>query len=322
MLILSSHRLRMLTSSDPAETVAQLAHYLFDDYKISPVGRHGYLARVGGFKFGCFSFALMESKAPLIMEAKANRNHYVMSSCLRGSADLCVDGKAVGLSEGIGFLSRPGRMNASISGNCTRLIVRLDADMLHGLTRSDGSEFSLSSPGMAAWLGQVQGLLSSPSLMDAIGSDAAACWHMEKLLSALLRSGQESSSEIGQETLVASRDVRRAETFIRSHLRDDISLADIVATAGVAKRTLQYNFMRYRAMTPMQYLLRIRLGAARERLTASDNDSSVTNVALEAGFKHPSRFASLYRAEYGELPSATLRRHVPAPRRRFRVCAV
>ncbi len=319
MQFLSSHRLRMLTSSDPAETVRQLAHYLFDDYKISPVGRHGYLARVGGFKFGCFSFALMESNAPIIMEAKANTNYYVMSSCLRGSAELCVDGKAIRMREGTGFVSRPRRMSASFSSDCIRLIVRLDANVLHDLTLPDGSEFSLGSPSMAAWLGQVQGLLSCSSLMEAIRLDAGARSHMEKLLSALLRSGQDSLSEIGQWTPVASRDVRRAEAFMRSHSHDEISLADIVAAAGVATRTLQNNLMRYRTMTPMQYLLRIRLEAARERLMAGDEASSVTNVALEAGFKHPSRFASLYRTQYGELPSATLRRHVPASRRRLRV---
>jgi AraC-like DNA-binding protein len=321
MQILSSHRLRMLTSSDPAETVRQLALYLFDDYKISPVGRHGYLARVGGFKFGCFSFALMESNAPIIMEAKANTNYYVMSSCLHGSADLCVDGKAIRMREGTGFVSRPRRMSASFSSDCIRLIVRLDANVLHDLTLPDGSEFSLRSPSMAAWLGQVQGLLSCPSLMEAIRLDTGARSHMEKLLSALLRSGQDSWSEIGQGTPVASRDVRRAEAFMRSHSHDDISLADIVAAAGVATRTLQNNFMRYRTMTPMQYLLHIRLEAVRERLMAGAEASSVTNVALEAGFKHPSRFASFYRAQYGELPSATLQRHHPASRRRLRISA-
>jgi AraC-like DNA-binding protein len=309
MQILSSHRLRMLTSCDPAETVRQLANYLFDGYRISPVGRNGYLARVGGFKFGCFSFALMESNAPIIMEAKTNTNYYVMSSCLRGSADLCVDGKTVRMREGTGFVSRPRRMSASFSSDCVRLVVRLDANALHDLSLPDGSEFRLSSPTMAAWIGQVEGLLSCRSLMEAIGHDAGARSHMEKLLSALLRPGQDSSSAIGQ--TVASRDVRRAEAFMRSHSHDDIWLADIVAAAGVATRTLQYNFMRYRAMTPIQYLLRIRLEAARERLIASDEASNVTKVALEAGFKHPSRFASFYRQQYGELPSATLRRHVP-----------
>ena len=310
MQILNSHQLRMLTSNDPGETVRQLAHYLFDDYKISPIGRHGYLARVGGFKFGCFSFALMESNAPIIMEAKANTNYYVMSSCLRGSAELCVDGKVIRMREGTGFVSRPRRMSASFSSDCVRLVVRLDANVLRDLTLPDGSEFRLSNPGMAAWLGQVQGLLSCPSLMEAVGHDAGACAHMEKLLSALLQSGQDSSSEIERQTPVASRDVRRAEAFMRSHSHDDISLADIVAAADVATRTLQNNFMRYRAITPMQYLLRIRLEAAREQLIAGDEVSNVTNVALEAGFKHPSRFASFYRQQYGELPSKTLRRHI------------
>ncbi len=312
MLILNSHRLRMLTSSDPAETVRQMAPYLFGDYKISPVGRHGYLARVGGFKFGCFSFALIESNPPVIMEGQTNTNCYIMSSCLRGSADLRVDGKVIRIREGTCFVSRPRRVSASFSSDCIRLVVRLDGSVLRDLTLPDGSLFRLSNPGMAAWLGQVQGLLSCPSLMEAIGHDAGTCSHMEKLLSALLRSGQDSSSEIERGTPVASRDVKRAEAFIRSHSHDDISLADIVAAAGVATRTLQNNFIRYRVMTPMQCLLRIRLEAARERLMAGDEASNVTTVALEAGFKHPSRFASFYRHQYGELPSATLRRYATA----------
>jgi AraC-like DNA-binding protein len=309
MLILNSHRLRMLTSSDPAETVRQMAPYLFGDYKISPVGRHGYLARVGGFKVGGFSFALIESNPPVIMEAQTDTNCYVLSSFLRGSADLRVDGKVMRMREGTGFVSRPRRVSASFSSDCIRLVVRLDGSVLRDLTLPDGGLFRLSNPAMAAWLGQVQGLLSCPSLMEAIGHDAGTCSHMERLLSALLRSGPDSSSEIERGTPIASRDVRRAEAFIRSHSQDDISLADIVAAAGVATRTLQNNFVRYRVMTPMQCLLRIRLEAARERLMAGDEASNVTNVALEAGFKHPSRFASFYRQQYGELPSATLRRY-------------
>ena len=321
MQILSAHGLRMSTSSDPAETVRQLAHYLFDDYKISPVERHGYLARVGGFKCGGFSFALMESNAPVVIEGKSSANSYVMSSCLRGSADLHVDGKAIRMREGTGFLSRPRSLSALLSSDCARLVVRLDADVLRDLTPLEGGEFSLNSPGMAAWLGQVQGLLSSSSLMEVIGRDAGPRSHMEHLLSALLKSGQYSTPGIGQATFIASGDVRRAEAFMRSHMGDDVSLADIVAAAGVSTRTLQNNFVRYRKMTPMQYLLHIRLEAARERLMADDKDSSVTDVALEAGFKHLSRFASLYRAQYGELPSATLRRHAPAPHRRVRASA-
>ncbi|WP_067857260.1 AraC family transcriptional regulator [Nocardia shimofusensis] len=103
--------------------------------------------------------------------------------------------------------------------------------------------------------------------------------------------------------------VRRAVAYIETHLRDDISVADIAAAAYVTPRALQLAFRRHLDTTPLGYLRRLRLAAAHEKLAAADHGdgTTVTGVALEWGFAHPGRFAIAYRDRYGRAPRSTLR---------------
>lgn len=102
--------------------------------------------------------------------------------------------------------------------------------------------------------------------------------------------------------------VRRAERFIRQHATAPIGLSDILAAAGVSQRSLQAGFRQFRSTTPMAYLKTVRLSLARQALLdAGITRKSVTEIALDCGFTHLSKFAQDYKARYGETPSATLR---------------
>lgn len=103
--------------------------------------------------------------------------------------------------------------------------------------------------------------------------------------------------------------VWRVEEYIRSHADQPISLGDLISVSGVSGRSLHAGFRRFRDITPMGYLKNHRLALARAALAKGlDRGLSVTDVALECGFTHLSRFARDYFDRYGELPSATLRR--------------
>jgi transcriptional regulator GlxA family with amidase domain len=104
--------------------------------------------------------------------------------------------------------------------------------------------------------------------------------------------------------------VKRAVAFIAANALADIDLDQIVASAGVRPRTLYEGFSKYCGTSPIAYLRAVRLDIAREKLREpAEHGSSVTEVALACGFEHLGKFAQLYRARFGELPSETLKRH-------------
>jgi AraC-like DNA-binding protein len=102
--------------------------------------------------------------------------------------------------------------------------------------------------------------------------------------------------------------VRRAQEFIAAYLAEDIGLGDIVANAGVSRRTLYRSFEKARGTTPLGFLRDQRLERVHAELLRADPAVvGVTDIALRWGFTHLSDFAARYRARFGCLPSDTLR---------------
>jgi AraC-like DNA-binding protein len=61
-------------------------------------------------------------------------------------------------------------------------------------------------------------------------------------------------------------------------------------------------------MGPKQYLLRRRMNLARQDLRQADaSTTTVTAIAANLGFWSFGRFATDYKALFGEMPSTTLR---------------
>ena len=101
--------------------------------------------------------------------------------------------------------------------------------------------------------------------------------------------------------------VADAEAWMEARAGERIGMAAVAQACGVTLRTLQRAFERHRAYPPREFLRRVRLGRVRERFRRGDA-STVTQVALELGFRHLGRFSQDYRAQYGESPTRTLRR--------------
>jgi AraC-like DNA-binding protein len=102
--------------------------------------------------------------------------------------------------------------------------------------------------------------------------------------------------------------LHRAVTFIETNPDLDITVADIARAAHVSVRAIQVAFRRHLGTTPMAYLRRVRLDAARaELLKATPSDGlTVTAVASRWGWARPSRFAADFRAAYGQHPHSLL----------------
>jgi AraC-like DNA-binding protein len=78
---------------------------------------------------------------------------------------------------------------------------------------------------------------------------------------------------------------------------------------GVAERSLHNYCRTFLGVTARRYGQLRRLQLVRAAILHADpREARISVLAREAGFTEPGRFAGLYRAIYGEAPSATLRR--------------
>jgi AraC-like DNA-binding protein len=309
LLSLADSKLPLLRSQQAAEVGQHLSQFLVST-RVTSVNAFSRPARVSGVRIGAFSIALVELGAPASIEAVTRGDYALMTLCLHGSGQMEVDGRVIPVPANHGLLGLPhGVVRATFSGDCVRLIVRIDARVIDRRSLFSTARFELSNPAIEPFLEQVHSILSSRAMIAAINNEPSVRERVEALLATLLQRTCLPAIADHGDLPIASRDVRRAEAFIRSNVSRNIRLQDIARAAGVSTRTLQTSFKRDRHVTPMQYLRNLRLDAVRQRLLAG---SSVAEAALDTGFAHQGRFAHYYRSRFGHSPSSTGGRGLPS----------
>jgi transcriptional regulator GlxA family with amidase domain len=137
---------------------------------------------------------------------------------------------------------------------------------------------------------------------------------LETLLAALDVANDFEPSRSDRTRQAQSRIVRIAEDHALSQTGTNLYVTELCRVTGVSERTLEYAFKEITGLTPMAYLLRLRLHRVREALLAATPESTkVSAEALNWGFWHFGEFSRAYKDCFGELPSETLRRK-PKPR--------
>ncbi|MCG5470729.1 AraC family transcriptional regulator [Micromonospora sp. LAH09] len=153
--------------------------------------------------------------------------------------------------------------------------------------------------------------LSQPTDASLFDHPQVAARFEEGLIGKLLLTHRHSQSDLLVEPghhPNPGRLVRRACALISDHHSEALTVGDVAEALRVSVRTLQDCFRRELHTTPTAYLRAYRLDAAHRTLRSAEPGVSVTTVALQHGFVHLGRFATEYRARFGESPSATLRR--------------
>ena len=133
-----------------------------------------------------------------------------------------------------------------------------------------------------------------------------------RLLSTLLGRQPHSASDqlSGDGPPLAPSHVHRIEDHLVAHPDEPCTPEDLARLAGVSVRSLFLGFQRHRGVGPMKLLRELRMHRARDDLLLAPSGTTVTDVALRWGFTHLGRFSLEYRAQFGEAPSRTLRRHL------------
>jgi AraC-like DNA-binding protein len=165
--------------------------------------------------------------------------------------------------------------------------------------------------GGVATLGKMIDLLAQDlelegSFFGGAGSGDAKQMLLDMMLNALPHNYTHLLSDTS--LTLRPRHVRHAAAYIHSHSREVVGLDDMVRASGVSRRSLHAGFRKYYGVTPMVYLRNVRLDNARLVLKQQGvGNVSVTEVALDCGFNHLSKFAQAYKERFGALPSGTLR---------------
>jgi AraC-like DNA-binding protein len=139
--------------------------------------------------------------------------------------------------------------------------------------------------------------------------DAAQSELLEELLSAM-RSA-DSVEPVGKERTrrAHTRIVRVAEEHALRRLPAPVHVTELCQAAGVSERTLESAFKEVMGLSPVAYLIRLRLHRVRAALLAAEPGTTrVSAEALRWGFWHFGAFSRAYKRCFGELPSSTLQR--------------
>lgn len=113
---------------------------------------------------------------------------------------------------------------------------------------------------------------------------------------------------VPDEPILLPRHLRRALAHLHDNLPDKVTLSELALVCAVPERTLLKQFQKFLGLPPLAYLRRLRLNAARSRLTEAGCDDAIADIAMSCGFTHLGRFASEYRRAFGESPSTTRQR--------------
>ena len=130
------------------------------------------------------------------------------------------------------------------------------------------------------------------SLSDLIVEGAAL-----ELLGRWLREGSHQSQD-------APGWLRSVKALLHDCFRDSISLSDLSQAAGVHPSHIAREFHRVYGLTVGDYLRKLRVGFVSEQLRNSfKKRSSLTDLALHAGFSSHAHMSSVFKRVTGMTPS-------------------
>lgn len=313
-------------SREADETHARVAHELKPHRS---VWGHGDVDAIFcRAELSALSLCILRYGCDVDIEPDALGNFVLVQMPLRGHADIHTGGQTLQIHPGQGaVISAHKPVRLRWHADCEQLMLKIELSRLQEVARHAfalrGTDtvgeidfempFRLDDAAGTQWCRMVANLASLlPASSGIEAFDARWLAHCEdNLMLYLLCHRQNSVLERhtqaqrgSQETSL--RQLRRAEEFMRERLDVALSLEDVAQAAGVTRRALALLFRRYRDLSPGEVLRNMRLDAAHAQLARNDG-ASVTEVALNCGFSHLSRFAACYRERFGTLPRDTSR---------------
>jgi AraC family ethanolamine operon transcriptional activator len=146
----------------------------------------------------------------------------------------------------------------------------------------------------------------TPSLLDDANWQQGAKQDVLQMLLEVVQHGISSAQKLPPPSTRAYV-VDKAIEYMRANIASPPVLSDICRTIRVSPRTLRYSFEEILGVSPVHYLLSLRLRRVRDELLDGRGENGIYRVAQSYGFCHMGRFALFYKQAFGELPSDTCR---------------
>ena len=146
-----------------------------------------------------------------------------------------------------------------------------------------------------------------PDLINKVYFQKELKSNVARMISGIIRSKEEQIRPIpiSKRTIL----IENIRSWLHEALPDHHSVYDLCETFQVNERTVQRAFMECYGVPPKQYLLALRLNKVRKELRRDvHSHGKIAEIANRWGFWHMGHFAQVYRRQFGELPSETLRR--------------
>jgi len=240
---------------------------------------------------------------------------YHLQFILRGHCRYLSGAKSLDLAAGHALVINPEEpIDLVYSEDCEKFIVRIPAAMFNEVC----SEHRWCKPNEYIRFSQqpyrfedVDSLLQLLSLLCQEAESGLATpqmlQHYNRVVSTKLMTMLRHDVRLAEPAAHAPSFERLAQ-YVDEHIRDDITPAELARQAHLSLRSLYLLFAKNAMTSPMDYIRRRKLEKVHAELMSPDSLlANVTAIALDYGFNHLGRFADLYKATFGVLPSDSLR---------------
>ena len=259
--------------------------------------------------------------APVLVHSGVLLSHYIVVP-LQGDVVGTINSAQIRAVPGEALMYPAGTcLHAHWSEHCVALVLAIAREEL-GLAARRYQPTASSSPsfmpkldlsaGAGRSFANVLGCLcaENDNARDGIPAPGVKTGLQDLLLTSLVsmnahlwQRGLENASTRRRRTGVA-----RAVEHIERNVHRAVGIEELSRVACLSPRSLQMAFAECFDAGPMTYSRRVRLSRARQELTTSDpREVQVSDLVARWGFPSASAFTRLYRQNFGELPSQTLK---------------
>ena len=104
-----------------------------------------------------------------------------------------------------------------------------------------------------------------------------------------------------------ANEIEKAIHYFNENYTSNISVEDYASKHAISKNWFIHCFKKIMKVTPMQYVISLRISSAKNLL--ENTDKSITEIAAATGFENPLYFSRLFKKSTGFSPSS-YRKHI------------